>query len=240
VRIENEFTVSAPVDDVFAFLADVERVAPCMPGATIVGRDDAGRHQGRFRIKVGPVSAAYEGTIAAVSQDRGDGRIVLRGSGSDPRGAGSAAATIAVHVADLGGSTSVRMETDLDVSGRLAQFSGRSSLMQGVADRMIGQLADRLEQQLSAPPQTADTPAAAAAAPAGTQPSPIRTAPAPASAERIDAGGEAEAFDAGALLRDVAGGRPALFAATAVACAVLALALLRRRRPRGRRIELHF
>jgi carbon monoxide dehydrogenase subunit G len=236
LRIENEFTVSAPVDDVFMFLADVERVAPCMPGASIVGRDDTGKHRGRFRIKVGPVSAAYEGSIAAVSREPQDGRIVLQGSGSDPRGAGSAVATITVDVSEAVGSTRVRMATDLDVSGRLAQFSGRSSLMQGVADRMIGQFAERLEQALSVPIPAVD---GSGAEPADAAPRPINAAGASAGGER--AGGDAsEAFDAGALARDLARGRLTQLAGAAVVCAGIALALLRRRRPRGRRIEFHF
>jgi uncharacterized protein len=223
VRIENEFVVRAPSEDVFAFLADVERVAPCMPGAEIVaGAGGADEYRGRFRIRVGPVSAAYEGSVGLVSQDPAEGRIVLRGSGADPRGAGSAEAVVTVLLAGDDGATSVRMSTDLDVSGRLAQFSGRSSLMQGVADRIVKDFARRLELELATPAPQADA--------AGDEAPPVTPPPA----------ADAEPLDAGALLRDIAGGRAAWIAGAALFLAGVAVGLRARPARRGRRIELHF
>lgn len=199
MKIENTFAVGAPVDRVFSVLSDINAVAPCMPGATILGEDPAGGHRGRFKIKVGPVSAAYEGRIAIESADAERGEIVMSGSGADPRGAGSAEATITATLRPNGTGTEVVMGTELDVAGRLAQFGGRSSMMQGIADRMIGQFADRLQQAVTAEP-------AAAGAPAGA-PTGATAGAAPAGAARPAAAAPVadadDAFDAGGMLGDM-------------------------------------
>lgn len=201
MKIENTFAVGAPVDRVFSVLSDINAVAPCMPGATILGEDPEGGHRGRFKIKVGPVSAAYEGRIAIESADAERGEIVMSGSGADPRGAGSAEATITATLRPSGAGTEVVMGTELDIAGRLAQFGGRSSMMQGIADRMIGQFADRLQQAV-----TADPAAAAAQAPAAGAPAGAATGAAPTGAPRAAAAPVADAddaFDAGGMLGDM-------------------------------------
>jgi carbon monoxide dehydrogenase subunit G len=243
VRIENAFTVAAPLEQVFGLLSDVEQVAPCMPGATIVGRDDGGDYRGRFRIKVGPVSAGYEGSIAVQSTDPERGEIVLRGSGADPRGAGSAAAVITARVDREGDGTKVVMVTDLDVAGRLAQFSGRSSMMQSVADRMIGQFADGIQGRL----------AAGAAAPAngsngshgehGRPDTGAATdapkAPAAAAPAAHDAAAQESVFDAGSLMGDMLGGAKAV-AGVGLLGLVVGFLLGRLGRGCGRRLEVRF
>lgn len=196
MKIENTFAVGAPVDRVFGVLSDINAVAPCMPGATILGEDPAGGHRGRFKIKVGPVSAAYEGRIAIESADAERGEIVMSGSGADPRGAGSAEATITATLRPSGAGTEVVMGTELDIAGRLAQFGGRSSMMQGIADRMIGQFADRLQAAVTAEPGAA--PAAATAPTGGATAGAPRPAAAPAAAPA-----EEDAFDAGGMLGDM-------------------------------------
>lgn len=198
MKIENTFAVGAPVDRVFSVLSDINAVAPCMPGATILGEDPAGGHRGRFKIKVGPVSAAYEGRIAIESADAERGEIVMSGSGADPRGAGSAEATITATLRPSGAGTEVVMGTELDIAGRLAQFGGRSSMMQGIADRMIGQFADRLQQAVTADP--AATPAAASTA--GAAPSSASTG-APRATAAAPADDADDAFDAGGMLGDM-------------------------------------
>jgi carbon monoxide dehydrogenase subunit G len=196
MKIENTFAVGAPVDRVFGVLSDINAVAPCMPGATIIGEDPEGGHRGRFKIKVGPVSAAYEGRIAIESADAERGEIVMSGSGADPRGAGSAEATITATLRPSGAGTEVVMGTELDIAGRLAQFGGRSSMMQGIADRMIGQFADRLQAAVTADP------AAAAAAPATGAAAGATTAGAPRAAAAPAAEAD-DAFDAGGMLGDM-------------------------------------
>lgn len=207
MRIENAFTVAAPVEQVFGLLTDVEQVAPCMPGASIVGRGEGGEYRGRFRIKVGPVSAAYEGNIAVESSDPERGEIVLRGSGTDPRGAGSANALITAKLNPAEGGTSVVMVTDLDVAGRLAQFSGRSSMMQSVADRMITQFANSLQSRLAGNGNGAGAAAASGAAGGAAAGSSDARAAASGAPAQTSGGAAADdnVFDAGSLMRDVLG-----------------------------------
>lgn len=192
MRIDNVFAIDAPADRVWSALLDLERVAPCMPGAQIEGRvpDIEEAYQGRFRIKVGPVSAAYRGRIEIASRDDVSREVVLRGSGSDT-GGGTATATISSRVLEQEGTSEVHMTTDLDVTGRLAQFGGRSSLSQSVADRVVGQFAERLRQELSGESTATAVPGVEDATdrPAGGRPEPD----------------EAEALDAMSVVRDVVG-----------------------------------
>jgi hypothetical protein len=165
MRIDNSFAVDAPVERVWDTLVDLKRVAPCMPGAELADGDETAGYEGRFRIKVGPVSTAYRGRIEITRRDDARREVVLRGSGSDT-GGGTATAVISGKVADRNGSSQVHISTELDVTGRLAQFGGRKSLSQSVADRIVGQFAERLRQELSnAAASEADSVSAAASEP---------------------------------------------------------------------------
>lgn len=196
MRIDSRFTIDAPAERVWSALLDLERVAPCMPGAQIDprGDDSEDTYHGRFRIKVGPVSAAYRGRIEIANRDEVGRIVVLRGSGSDA-GGGTATATIASEVVEVEGGSEVRMTTDLDVTGRLAQFGGRSSLSQSVADRIVGQFAERLRQQLAGDAEEIDgtamrAPAGGSAAGDAPAPGAVRAAgpsPGPPGGEQLDA-----------------------------------------------------
>jgi len=223
MRIHNEFTVPASSDRVWTLLGDLDQVAPCMPGAALVGRADDGSHRGRFKIKVGPVSAAYEGVIRIVNRDEASGIIVLRAEGSDVNGAGSAEATITGQVRADGDGAQVALDTDLEVAGKLAQFSGRSSLMQDVADRIVRQFADRL--------RTRATQAAAPGPGGGDQPS----APPQAVTDN-------EPLDAGSVVRDMIAERVGGAGGVLVVLAslIVGIALGRATRRRQRRIEVRF
>jgi carbon monoxide dehydrogenase subunit G len=154
VKLTNEFTVPASADEAFAVLLDVERVAPCLPGATLQGASgDA--FDGTMTIKLGPVTSRFEGTVRIVESDGGARRAVLRAQARDARGAGTAAATITAAMRQEAGGTRVRVETDLQVSGPAAQF-GRG-VMQDVSGRLMRQfaecLADEMRSDGSAPAQ---------------------------------------------------------------------------------------
>lgn len=204
MNIENSFDVPAQAQQVYDLLSDIEQVAPCMPGATITGRE-GDDYSGRFRMKVGPVAAAYEGAIAVVSRDQERGEVVLRGSGTDPRGAGSAEATITARITPLESGTRIIMATSLEVGGRLAQFTGRTSMMQSVADRMINQFAAGLTDRLAQGPQATESPSASspATAPRHAEAGTGAALPqADAAAAGVSRGG-GEAFDAGSLVADM-------------------------------------
>ena len=147
MKLTNEFTVPAPADEAFAVLLDVERVAPCLPGAALSGGDGE-TYDGAMTIKLGPVTSRFEGTVRIVEADHRAHRAVLRAQARDARGAGTAAATITTSLEPAAGGTRVRVETDLQVSGPVAQF-GRG-VMQDVSGKLMGQFAGCLAEEMGA------------------------------------------------------------------------------------------
>lgn len=147
--IENAFEVDAEPDRVFAFLSDAHNVVTCFPGAELTEElgDDA--YRGKVKIKLGPVTAAFTGTATIVERDEAGRVAVLRAEGKDTKGSGTAKATAEMRVAPVDGGSAVHLTTDLTISGKLAQF-GRG-IMTDVATRMVGELASRAREQLSAP-----------------------------------------------------------------------------------------
>ncbi len=147
MKLANAFTVPAAADDAFAVLLDVERVAPCLPGAALAGGDGE-TFDGAMTIKLGPVTTRFEGTVRIVEADRGTRRAVLRAEARDARGSGTAAATITTSLRPEGAGTRVDVETDLQVSGPVAQF-GRG-VMQDVSGKLMRQFADCLAAEMGA------------------------------------------------------------------------------------------
>lgn len=183
MQIENEFEVAAPPDTVFRFLLDVNRVAGCMPGAELSEVVDPATFKGRVKIKVGPITVAYNGTARIVERDEAARVATLEASGKETTGPGSAhaRATMSVAAGRSGGAV-VKLSTDFTVAGRVANF-GRG-VMEDVSRRLVGQMADCIKSQLEGAP--AAPPAALAAGPeaaAGhTAPLPAAEQPAPAAA----------------------------------------------------------
>ncbi|MFE7233780.1 SRPBCC family protein [Streptomyces sp. NPDC002405] len=205
MELNHEFTVPVPVDDAWRALLDIERVAPCLPGAT-VQEYDGKTVTGSVKVKLGPITVTYKGTAVFEEQDEAAHRMVLVASGRETRGQGTARATVTGTLQERDGGTAVAVRTDLTVTGRPAQF-GRGVLAE-VGDRLVGQFADSLSQRL------AETPPVAAEGAAGTE---VREAPAEHAARYA----EPEPLD---LLR-TAGVPVAKRAAVAVGAA-LAVALL--------------
>lgn len=173
--LENQLAVAMAPTDLFPLLQDLERVAPCLPGATVTERVDPTTYRGRVTVKVGPITVAYEGTATVVEVDPAALRLVMRCEGRDPRGAGSAAATITatVEAGATGGSVGL-IRSDVAITGRVAQF-GRG-VIEDVASRLLTQFAQCLERSV------ADTAAAATAGPPGPPAAGPAQAPAPAPA----------------------------------------------------------
>ena len=142
MKIENEFRVSAPLEETWAVLTDIPTIAPCMPGATLTSvEDDA--YIGKVKIKVGPVTADYEGKATFVSKDDATHRAELSAKGRDSRGSGNAQALIVAQLTAEGESTLVHIDTDLKVSGKVAQF-GRG-VMVDVSTKLIAEFVECLE-----------------------------------------------------------------------------------------------
>ncbi|MEU2349714.1 SRPBCC domain-containing protein [Modestobacter sp. NPDC049651] len=159
MQLENSFTVPVPVEEAWRVLMDIERIAPCMPGAALdsVSGDD---FTGRVKVKLGPINLTYQGKASFVERDETAHRAVIDAKGKDQRGNGTAAATVTATLAAEGSITRVDVLTDLNITGRPAQF-GRG-VMTDVGNKLLGQFADRLSAQLaSGEGETVDAEAAA-------------------------------------------------------------------------------
>jgi carbon monoxide dehydrogenase subunit G len=162
MKLEQSFTVNAPVEQVWAMLVDVERVAPCLPGAEITGQTPEGGYEGTFSVKLGPATAAYRGSLQMESLDEASRTATMKANGTDKRGQGGAHATIVSTMRQEGDETTVDVATDFTITGRLARF-GRGGMIEDISKRLMRDFAQCLQATLAAE-QAA--PAAAAAAPA--------------------------------------------------------------------------
>jgi carbon monoxide dehydrogenase subunit G len=163
MKLEHSFQVAAPLDRVWEALIDVERVAPCLPGAEIAEAGEGGTYRGTFSVRLGPTTAAYRGELAMEEVDAGAHRAVMRANGQDKRGQGSAKATIVSTMREEGGATTVDVETDFTITGRLARF-GRGGMIQDVSNRLLRDFSECLQQTIEASEATPD---AAASEPGG-------------------------------------------------------------------------
>ena len=165
MKLEQTFEVQAPLAEVWEALNDLERVAPCLPGAAITSHDEDGTYHGTFTVKLGPMTAAYNGTIKIEDVDEAAHRATLKARGTDKRGQGGANATIVNTLSEHDGGTRVEAVTDFNITGRLAQF-GRGGMMQDVSNRLLRDFATCLSTRLaepSAPVEAAPTGAEVAA-----------------------------------------------------------------------------
>jgi uncharacterized protein len=181
VRIHNEITLQAPADELFEFLSDVERVGPCLPGATIEGKDGED-YAGRMKVKVGPINATYQGKLRFLELDKDARRAVMRARAEEVNGQGNAEASITTEVEDAdGGNSVIRMDTDLQIRGKVAQF-GRGA-MEKISQRMFEQFAGNIEQAFNGD-GAAEPEGEAEAEPADREPAPERArAAAPAGGD---------------------------------------------------------
>ena len=159
----HEFTVPVPVDDAWRILTDVERIAPCLPGAQLQ-EIEGDTYRGIVKVKVGPIQAQFKGQASFVEQDHVAHRVVLKGEGRDTTGKGNAAALITAELTSLtASSTGVKVLTDLSITGKVAQF-GRGA-MADISDKLLAQFVENLNtligEQQASPAPAAPAPAAA-------------------------------------------------------------------------------
>lgn len=147
MKLNNEFTVDVPVDDVWNVLLDLERITPCLPGASLTEETGEREYDGAMKVKLGPVTQQYKGTVKIQEADESAHRAVLRADGKDARGQGTASATITSTLHDEGdGSTRVSVETDMQITGRAAQFG--QGIQQQISEKLLGRFADCLEEEI--------------------------------------------------------------------------------------------
>lgn len=231
MQLRHEFTLPIPPDRAWATLLDVERVAPCMPGATL-DHVDGDKFSGRVTLKVGPLRMTYRGDARITEKDETAHRMVIAASGREAKGSGTADATVTASLEPADGGTRVLLLTDLALTGRAAQF-GRG-LVSEVSGTIIRQFADRLSYEMQTGGRPREALETAPAGPAVAEPAPDGRPEAPLAAPRTAmAPGDAEgALDVLSLARSVIGGRGA-WAAAGVVGALLLFLVGRRGRPGG-------
>jgi uncharacterized protein len=251
MKLRNEFSIGAPIDQTWDMLLDIQRVAQCLPGAKIEPADGDGVYRGQMKVRLGPMTVEYEGTARLGEVDEDDRVATIDVKGKEARGQGSASATITNSVTAEGDRTTVVVETDLNVTGRPAQF-GRG-IMEDVASKMLDDFAKRLENELQngrgpaaadeAPQTVGATRGAAApgtgagsAGAAGTsQGAPARPE---ASRSSTSAADDDDALDLGSAIYGPVAKRAGI--AAALVLLVLAVLGLTRRRRRGFEVVLRY
>ena len=237
IELDNSFTVPVPPEQAWQVLLDVERIAPCMPGASVTSVE-GDEITGVVKVKLGPLSLSYKGTAKFTEKDPASHTIAIEASGKETRGAGTASATVhaGLKPADAAGQTLVSIHTSLNVTGRPAQF-GRS-LLPEVSGKLIDQFAANLAALIdssSAPAETAPaeaapaSDAAAAAGDAGTATA-VTTPPAaatPTAATPAQPVARLPQEDSLNLIKLVGG--PVLKRVLPVAAAAALIAIFRRR-----------
>jgi carbon monoxide dehydrogenase subunit G len=166
--LNHEFTVNVPVAEAWAILTDLERIAPCLPGAQLT-EVEGDTYRGQVKIKVGPILAQFKGQASFVSRDDVAHKASLKGEGRDTTGKGNASAIITAELTSITPtSTKCTVHTDLSISGKVAQF-GRGALAD-VSDKLLAQFSENLNQLISAAPAQAPVPAPSAPVVAETTP----------------------------------------------------------------------
>ncbi|MFI8075834.1 SRPBCC family protein [Streptomyces sp. NPDC086033] len=147
MKLENTLGIPVAVDDAWQVLLDVERVAPCVPGATLTA-SDGDEHRGRIKVKLGPIALTYSGTVTFIERDEQAKVVVLEAGGREARGNGTAKALVTCRLSDAGGGrTTVHVETDLSITGKPAQF-GRGTLAE-VSGALMERFAENLAAELA-------------------------------------------------------------------------------------------
>ena len=204
MELEHEFTIPVPVDKAWPVLLDIRRIAPCMPGAAVdtVDGDD---FTGSVKVKLGPINLTYKGQAKFVEKDEKSHKAIIDARGRDSRGNGTAAAKITATLDDRGQETLVKVVTDLNITGKPAQF-GRG-VMVDVGNKLIGQFADCLAGKLAEDDSVdtaADTAAAATTASGAADKTPTSTIPAATTAQADADKSQADAEKTGDAARTAA------------------------------------
>ena len=146
--IENGFEIPAPMEHVWAYLLDVEKVAPCMPGAELSEVVDDRTWKGKVNVKLGPVALSFAGTVSMQERDDASHRVVLRAQGMEEKGKGAASATVTSWLEPRDGGTTVKMQADISLSGMIAQIS--RGLLPEVSAKLTEEFAECLRGSIVA------------------------------------------------------------------------------------------
>lgn len=186
---DNSFDVPLPPDQAWKTLMDIERIAPCMPGAELTEIVDEKTFKGKVSVRLGPVALTFQGTASFEDIDNDAHTASVKAQGADAKGRGGANANVAFHLEPSDTGSTVKIHTDLQLSGSVAQYGRGAGMIQDLATQIIGQFAKNLAAQIESD-QPADTPAAADAA-TNASPAERPAAPPPQAAAPAQVGGMA-------------------------------------------------
>jgi uncharacterized protein len=229
MNFENTFEVDAPIDQVYDALMDVERVAPCVPGAQVLDRKSDDAYEVAIKVKVGPMSMLYKGTVEIVDRQPEQHTAQMRAKARESRGQGNADAQVHMALTSDNGKTRGTIDTDVKLSGKAAAMGG--GVIQEVSGKLVDQFSKNLAEMLSGGSEaTQPTPeAAAAAGPATpTADTPVSSPAQPAAAPSA----ESDALDVGSLVGPMIVGRlrdPKVLGAVGLLLALVLVVFGRRR-----------
>jgi carbon monoxide dehydrogenase subunit G len=150
MKIENAFDVPVSVPEAWSILTDIEGIAPCMPGAKLTDVLGDGAYRGQVSVRLGPVALTFDGTARFLELDADANRARVAAEGSDKKGRGGASAQVTFALAPLDGGTRVTIETDLTLSGAVAQYGRGAGMITELASRLVAQFAESLRAKIAA------------------------------------------------------------------------------------------
>ena len=167
VKIENNFEVPLAVEEAWALLTDIQRIAPCMPGAELTEVIDERSYKGKVAVRLGPVALSFSGSARFEEIDDALHRARVKASGTDGKGRGGAQADVTFELRPQEAATQVLISTDLSLSGAVAQYGRGSGMIADLSSHLVSQFADCLKQELATVPRGApsDEPATAPSTP---------------------------------------------------------------------------
>ena len=178
MEFDNAFEVPVPVDEAWNILMDIERIAPCVPGAELTEVVDENTHKGKISVKLGPVALTFNGQTQFEEKDGESHRAKLKAQGTDAKGRGGAHANVSFHMEPSEKGSKVIIHTDLQLSGAVAQYGRGVGMVKDLAQQIIAQFATNLENNVIAPQAASAAPADDSASDAGTD-APATAQPAP-------------------------------------------------------------
>ncbi len=149
MEIKNSFTVSSGIKTSWNILLDIERIAPCMPGAELTAVIDDTHYKGNAKLRVGPVSLTFSGEAEITEVDEVNFRAKVHAKGNDTKGRGAADAYVVFALSEDGEQTRVDVSTELNLSGSVAQYGRASGLIDAIASQIISDFTDNLEAEIT-------------------------------------------------------------------------------------------
>ena len=150
LTVKSSFSLGAPADEAWRLLTDIERAAPCFPGAQLLNRNEDGSWKANFLVKLGPMSFSFAGRFQITEADAERGRLVIKAQGSDTKGRGGANATVDVELSGADAHTDVNLVSTVDLSGAVAQFGRGAGMIEALSRQLVNQFASNLQQALPA------------------------------------------------------------------------------------------